>query len=97
LHDRWLMGINFEQQGGRLRRRSASVSQDMFGDRRRSRAAASLGNDGLRAAPDLPRHDARQAIARPVADLEESALGLSYETITDEGFLNVVSAVRYVD
>jgi hypothetical protein len=105
LHDRWLMGISFtnsKENDYTADTFSFGISQDLFGDLTTISLGYSLGNDQVSRRGDLIFRDTvqRQSYRLGLSQIltKNLLLGLSYETITDEGFLNnPYRQVRYVD
>ena len=105
LHDRWTMNMSFtnsEENDYSADTFSFGISQDVFGDLTTISLGYSLGNDVVRRRGDATFSDAvqRQNYRLGVSQIltKNLLLGLSYETVTDEGFLNnPYRQVRYVD
>jgi len=105
LHDRWTMNMGFtssEENDYRAKTYSFNVSQDVFGDLTTVSLGYSLGNDvvGRRGDPTFRDTVQRQQYRLGLSQIltKNLLLGLSYEAITDEGFLNnPYRQVRYVD
>jgi hypothetical protein len=105
LHDRWMMNIGVtksEENDYSAETFSFGVSQDIFGDLTTVSLGYSLGNDVVRRRGDATFSDTveRQQYRLGVSQIltKNLLLGLSFETITDEGFLNnPYRQVRYVD
>lgn len=105
LHDRWLMNIGFttsEENDYVADTFSFGISQDLFGDLTTISLGYSLGNDEVGRRGDPTFHDTvqRQNYRLGLSQIltKNLLLGLSFETITDEGFLNnPYRQVRYVD
>ena len=81
---------------------SFTISQDIFGDLTTVSMGYSLGWDevGMRNDPDFMRDVDRQHYRVGISQIltKNMILGLNFETITDEGFLNnPYRAVRYLD
>ncbi len=105
LHDRWTMNIGFtnsEENDYVAETMSFGISQDIFGDLTTISLGYSKGDDivGRRGDPafkdTVQRQDYRLGVSQILT--KNLLLGLSYETITDEGFLNnPYRQVRYVD
>jgi hypothetical protein len=105
LHDRWTMNVGFvnsKENDYTADTMSFGVSQDVFGDLTTISLGYSLGNDlvgrrGDAAFKDkVKRQDYRLGVSQILT--KNLLLGLSYETITDEGFLNnPYRQVRYLD
>jgi Protein of unknown function (DUF3570) len=105
LHDRWTMNLGFtdsEENDYKAKTYSFNVSQDIFGDLTTVSLGYSLGNDivGRRGDPTFRDNVQRQQYTLGLSQIltKNLLLGLSYESITDEGFLNnPYRQVRYVD
>ncbi len=105
LHDRWLMNIGFtssKENDYEANTFSFGVSQDIFGDLTTVSLGYSRGQDevGRRGDSSFRAEVDRQQYRLGVSQIltRKLLLGLSYETITDEGFLNnPYRLVRYVD
>ncbi len=105
LHDRWMMNIGFtnsEENDYTAETFSFGVSQDIFGDLTTISLGYSLGNDTVGRRGDATFSDEveRQQYRLGVSQIltKNLLLGLSFETITDEGFLNnPYRQVRYLD
>jgi hypothetical protein len=105
LHDRWMMNIGFtnsEENDYSADTFSFGISQDVFGDLTTVSLGYSLGNDtvGRRGDGAFSEETQRQHYRLGVSQIltKNLMLGLSFETITDEGFLNnPYRQVRYVD
>jgi len=105
LHDRWMMNIGFtnsEENDYTAETFSFGVSQDIFGDLTTISLGYSLGNDTVgRRGDDTFRDEVqRQQYRLGISQIltKNLLLGLSFETITDEGFLNnPYRQVRYLD
>lgn len=105
LHDRWLMNIGFvnsEESDYAAKTFSFGISQDVFGDLTTISLGYSLGDDtvGRRGDPTFRDTVRRQSYRLGLSQIltRNLLLGLSFETITDEGFLNnPYRSVRYVD
>ena len=105
LHDRWMMNVGFtnsEENDYTAETFSFGVSQDIFGDLTTVSLGYSLGNDvvGRRGdatfREDVERQHYRLGLSQILT--KNLLLGLSFESITDEGFLNnPYRQVRYVD
>jgi hypothetical protein len=81
---------------------SFGISQDIFGDLTTVTMGYSLGWDevGMRGDPDFARDVDRQQYRLGLSQIltKNMILGLNFETITDEGFLNnPYRSVRYLD
>ncbi len=105
LHDRWMMNIGFtnsEENDYTAETFSFGLSQDIFGDLTTVSLGYSLGNDTVARRGDATFRDAveRQQYRLGLSQIltKNLLLGLSFETITDEGFLNnPYRQVRYRD
>jgi Protein of unknown function (DUF3570) len=105
LHDRWMMNIGFtnsEENDYTAETFSFGLSQDIFGDLTTVSLGYSLGNDtvGRRGDTSFQEDTQRQHYRLGVSQIltKNLLLGLSFETITDEGFLNnPYRQVRYLD
>lgn len=105
LHDRWMMNIGLsksEENDYTAETFTFGVSQDIFGDLTTVSLGYSLGNDTVGRRGDALFQEAveRQHYRLGVSQIltKNLLLGLSYEGITDEGFLNnPYRLVRYVD
>ena len=105
LHDRWMMNIGFtnsEENDYSAETFSFGISQDIFGDLTTVSLGYSLGNDTVGRRGDANFRDAveRQQYRLGLSQIltKNLLLGLSFETITDEGFLNnPYRQVRYRD
>ncbi len=105
LHDRWMMNVGFtnsEENDYSAETFSFGLSQDMFGDLTTVSLGYSLGNDMVSRRGDANFSDEveRQQYRLGLSQIltKNLLLGLSFETITDEGFLNnPYRQVRYVD
>ena len=105
LHDRWLMNIGFtssEENDFSAETFSIGVSQDIFGDLTTITLGYSVGDDVVGRRGDSVFSDTiqRQHYRLGVSQIltKNLMMGLSYETITDEGFLNnPYRQVRFVD
>lgn len=105
LHDRWLMNIGFtssEENDFVADTFSFGVSQDLFGDLTTISLGYSLGDDVVTRRGDdtfadtVRRQHYRLGLSQIVT--QNLLVGLSFETITDEGYLNnPYRSVRYVD
>jgi Protein of unknown function (DUF3570) len=105
LHDRWLMNIgviNSKENDYIANTFNFGISQDLFGDLTTISLGYSLGDDkvGRRGDPTfsdtLRRQNYRLGLSQILT--KNLLLGVSFETITEEGFLNnPYRAVRYVD
>ena len=105
LHDRWMMNIGFtnsEENDYTADTFSFGISQDLFGDLTTVSLGYSLGNDvvGRRGDPAFREDTQRQQYRLGLSQIltKNLLLGLSFESITDEGFLNnPYRQVRYRD
>jgi hypothetical protein len=105
LHDRWLMNIGFtssEENDFVAETFSFGVSQDLFGDLTTISLGYSLGDDVVSRRGDSSFSDTieRQHYRLGLSQIltQNLLFGLSFETITDEGFLNnPYRSVRYLD
>jgi hypothetical protein len=105
LHDRWMMNVGFtdsEENDYSAETFTFGVSQDMFGDLTTISLGYSLGNDIVSRRGDANFSDEvqRQQYRLGLSQIltKNLLLGLSFETITDEGFLNnPYRQVRYLD
>jgi hypothetical protein len=105
LHDRWLMNIGFstsKENDFVADTFSLGVSQDLFGDLTTVSLGYSVGNDevGRRGDTSFSETVQRQHYRLGLSQIltKNLLLGLSFESITDEGFLNnPYRSVRYVD
>ncbi|HEY5569383.1 MAG TPA: DUF3570 domain-containing protein [Gammaproteobacteria bacterium] len=105
LHDRWLMNIGMtksDENDYTAETFSFGISQDIFGDLTTVSLGYSLGNDTVARRGDAAFADVveRQQYRLGLSQIltKNLLLGLSFETITDEGFLNnPYRSVRYVD
>lgn len=105
LHDRWLMNIGFsksEENDYSAETFSFGISQDFFGDLTTVSLGYTLGQDevGRRGDSAFSAEVERQQYRLGLSQIltRKLLLGLSFETITDEGFLNnPYRLVRFVD
>jgi hypothetical protein len=105
LHDRWTMSFglsNSEENDYVAETVSIGVSQDIFGDLTTVSLGYTLGDDEVsrRGDPTFKDTIERQGYKLGVSQIltKNLLLGLSFETITDEGFLNnPYRQVRYLD
>ena len=105
LHDRWIMSLGFtqsEENDYSAETFNIGISQDMFGDLTTISLGYSVGNDevGRRGDTNLVGEVQRQQYRIGLSQIltKNLILGLSFETITDEGFLNnPYRAVRFLD
>jgi hypothetical protein len=105
LHDRWLMNIGVtksEENDFVADTVSFGISQDLFGDLTTISLGYSLGDDEVSRRGDATFADTvdRQHYRLGLSQIltKNLLLGFSFETITDEGFLNnPYRSVRYVD
>jgi hypothetical protein len=105
LHDRWLMNIGFtssKENDFIADTFNFGISQDLFGDLTTVSLGYSLGKDEVRRRGDdafsasVERQHYRLGLSQILT--KNFLLGLSFETITDEGFLNnPYRSVRYID
>jgi hypothetical protein len=105
LHDRWLMNIGFttsEENDFVADTFSIGISQDLFGDLTTISLGYSLGSDEVGRRGDdtfsdtVDRQHYRLGLSQILT--RNLLLGLSFESITDEGFLNnPYRSVRYLD
>jgi len=105
LHDRWLFNLGLTKssendfEGETV---SLGISQDLFGDLTTLSLGYSLGDDAVSRRGDADFADTikRQHYRLGISQIltQNLLLGLSFETITDEGFLNnPYRSVRYLD
>ena len=105
LRDRWLMSLGLsssEENDYKADTFSFNVSQDLFGDLTTVSLGYTLGRDevGRRGDPNFSRQVERQHYRLGLSQIltKNLLVGLSFETITDEGFLNnPYRSVRYAD
>ena len=105
LHDRWIMSLGFsssEENDYSAENFSIGVSQDLFGDLTTLSLGYSVGDDEVGRRGDLNFSETveRQQYRIGVSQIltRNLLLALSFETITDEGFLNnPYRAVRFLD
>lgn len=105
LHDRWLFNLGLAKSSENdfeAETFSLGVSQDLFGDLTTISLGYSLGDDIVMRRGDSDFSDTikRQHYRLGVSQIltQNLLLGFSYETITDEGFLNnPYRSVRYLD
>jgi len=105
LHDRWIMSMGLaksEENDYLAQTLSFGISQDMFGDLTTVSLGYTLGQDEVSRRGDLLFSDTidRQQYRFGVSQIltKDLLLGFSFETITDEGYLNnPYRSVRYVD
>jgi hypothetical protein len=105
LHDRWIMSLGLtssEENDYSAETFTFGISQDIFGDLTTVTLGYSVGNDEVRRrgdpnfSEDVQRQQYRLGLSQVLT--RNLLLGLSFETITDEGFLNnPYRAVRYLD
>lgn len=105
LHDRWTMNIGLsssEENDYTAETFNFGISQDVFGDLTTISLGYSLGNDIVRRRgddtfrDDVQRQNYRLGVSQILT--KNLLLGLSFETVTDEGFLNnPYRQIRYVD
>jgi len=105
LHERWILSLGLtksEENDFLANTFSIGISQDVFGDLTTISLGYSLGKDevGRRGDPLFADEIERQHYRLGVSQIltQNLLLGLSWETITDEGFLNnPYRSVRFVD
>ncbi len=105
LHNKSLMSLAYtdsEESDYSARSASFSISQDMFGDLTTVSLGYSIGNDeiGNNTDPDFGETADRQNYRLGITQVltKNSLLGINWETITDQGFLNnPYRSVRYRD
>ena len=105
LHDRWIMSMGLaksEENDYLAQTFSFGISQDMFGDLTTVSLGYTLGQDEVSRRGDALFMDTikRQQYRLGVSQIltRNLLLGFSFETITDEGFLNnPYRSVRFVD
>ena len=105
LHDRWMMNIGLtksEENDYTAETFSFGLSQDLFGDLTTVSLGYSLGDDTVSRRGDATFSDAveRQQYRLGLSQIltRNLLLGLSFESITDEGFLNnPYRQVRVID
>ena len=105
LHDRWLLSLGYtssEENDYSASTFSVGVSQDFFGDLTTLSLGYSLGKGEVGRRGDSSFEDTveRQQYRLGLSQIltRNLLLGLSFETITDEGFLNnPYRLVRYID
>jgi len=105
LHDRWMLNVGIidsEEPDYSAKTFSFGVSQDLFGDLTTISLGYSLGNNEVmrRGDPTFKEPMQTQSYRLGLSQIltKNLLLGLSYETITDEGFLNnPYRQVRYLD
>jgi len=105
LHDRWMLNVGIidsEEPDYSAKTFSFGVSQDLFGDLTTLSLGYSLGNNEVRRRGDPtfkePMQTQSYRLGLSQILTKNLLLGLSYETITDEGFLNnPYRQVRYLD
>jgi hypothetical protein len=105
LHDRWMMNVGWSTSAENdyvADTFSFGISQDLFGDLTTISLGYSLGNDEVSRRGDATFADTveRQNYRLGVTQIltKNLLLGFSFETITDEGFLNnPYRSVRYLD
>lgn len=105
LHDRWLLNLGFtssEENDYSARAFSVGISQDFFGDMTTLTLGYGLGDDEVRRRGDslfsdtVDRQQYRLGLSQILT--RNLLLGIEFETITDEGFLNnPYRMVRYLD
>lgn len=105
LHDRWILNLGLtksEENDYLANNFSIGISQDVFGDLTTISLGYSLGKDevGRRGDPAFAEDVERQQYRLGVSQIltQNLLLGLSFETITDEGYLNnPYRSVRFAD
>lgn len=105
LHDRWLMNLGLSSSSENdfeADTFSIGVSQDLFGDLTTISLGYTLGDDIVTRRGDADFADTvkRQHYRLGLSQIltQNMLLGVSFETITDEGFLNnPYRSVRYLD
>jgi hypothetical protein len=105
LRDRWMLNLGFSssvENDFDAQTFSIGISQDMFGDLTTISLGYSLGDDIVTRRGDTDFSDTiqRQHYRLGISQIltQNMLLGFSYETITDEGFLNnPYRSVRYLD
>jgi hypothetical protein len=105
LHDRWMMNMSFtnsEENDYTAETFNFGISQDIFGDLTTVSLGYAFGDDlvGRRGDANFSEETERQNYRLGVSQIltKNLLLGLSFETITDEGFLNnPYRQVRYAD
>lgn len=105
LHDRWLMNLGVttsEENDYTANTFSIGISQDFFGDLTTLSLGYSVGDDEVRRRGDSEFSDTveRQSYRLGLSQIltRNMLLGVSVETITDEGYLNnPYRSVRYAD
>ena len=105
LHDRWLLSLGLTKSDENdfvANTFSIGISQDFFGDLTTVSLGYSLGQDEVSRRGDpgfadsIERQNYRLGISQILT--KNLLMGLSFETITDEGFLNnPYRSVRYAD
>jgi Protein of unknown function (DUF3570) len=105
LHNRWMMNLGVtssEENDYAADTFSFGISQDFFGDLTTLSLGYSLGDDEVRRRGDaafldtVERQNYRLGLSQILT--KNLLLGLSFESITDEGFLNnPYRSVRYLD
>jgi hypothetical protein len=105
LHDRWIMSMGLtksEENDYTAETFSFGISQDLFGDLTTISLGYSLGDDTVSRRGDslfadvVERQQYRMGLSQILT--KKLLLGVSLETITDEGFLNnPYRSVRYAD
>lgn len=105
LHDRWMMNLGFSSSTENdfdAETFSIGVSQDLFGDLTTISLGYSLGDDIVTRRGDdqfaetIKRQHYRLGLSQILT--QNLLLGFSFETITDEGYLNnPYRSVRYLD
>jgi hypothetical protein len=105
LHDRWLLNVGLSSSSENdfeADTFSIGISQDVFGDLTTISLGYSLGDDSVTRRGDSEFADTirRQHYRLGISQIltQNLLLGFSFETITDEGFLNnPYRTVRYLD
>ena len=105
LHDRWMLNVGIidsEEPDYSAKTFSFGVSQDVFGDLTTVSLGYSLGRNEVmrRGDPTFKEPMDTQSYRLGISQIltKNMLLGFSYETITDEGFLNnPYRQVRYLD
>jgi hypothetical protein len=105
LHDRWILNVGLtksEENDYLANTFSIGISQDVFGDLTTISLGYSLGSDevGRRGDPTFSEDVRRQQYRLGLSQIltQNLLLGISFESITDEGFLNnPYRSVRFVD
>ncbi len=105
LHDRWVLNFGLtksDESDFVANTLNIGISQDLFGDLTTVSLGYSLGKDevGRRGDPGFAESNERQNYSLGITQIltKNLLLGLSIETIADEGFLNnPYRSVRFVD